>query len=417
MIERAPIHHGKLKFGVFDVDLSSGDLRKSGIRIKLQTQPFKLLTILLSQPGEVVTREELRQQIWGAETVVNFDHSLGTAVNKVREALGDSAEHPRYIETLSKRGYRFIFPVEVVRNPTAESTLPMGEAAAGVEPPQAPPRDISFRSAIEANVVPARQPTLRPWLSGKIQTIALSVATALLLVGGMRLWPGKSQAPTILPFTQITSSDAIFPGDIGVEKFSTLLTDGARLYFSKIENGKVVIAYSAISGGEVHTLVAPSEIPAPALADISPDGSKLLVVDQDLPDGTDLMDCTHVRRRGQKTGQRAGTRRRLDAGWKDNPVRVRTLHSQYPERWTETGFTCHLARNSILVARFAGWNAGAVHGDRIRHAHHFVMGTYAERRQAAAIAALLERPALGMLRQLDARRQVVHLSIEWAGGK
>src|SRR5580658_3314034 len=119
MIEHAPIHHDKLKFGVFEVDLSSGDLRKSGIRIKLQTQPFKLLEILLSQPGEVVSRDELRQQIWGNETVVNFDHSLGTAVNKVREALGDSAEHPHYIETLSKRGYRFIFPVETLKDSIA----------------------------------------------------------------------------------------------------------------------------------------------------------------------------------------------------------------------------------------------------------------------------------------------------------
>ncbi len=111
MIEHAPIHHvAGLKFGIFEVDPASGDLRRSGIRIKLQTQPFKLLTILLSQPGKVVSRDELRQQIWGSQTVVDFDHSLGTAVNKVREALGDSAEHPRYIETLSKRGYRFIFP-------------------------------------------------------------------------------------------------------------------------------------------------------------------------------------------------------------------------------------------------------------------------------------------------------------------
>src|SRR6185295_3179947 len=83
----------------------------------LQSQPFKLLTVLLSRAGEIVSREELQQQLWGTETVVNFDHSLGTAINKVREALGDSAENPRYIETLAKRGYRFVAPVQVLETP------------------------------------------------------------------------------------------------------------------------------------------------------------------------------------------------------------------------------------------------------------------------------------------------------------
>src|SRR5690349_14569177 len=117
MLEQIPTHLGRIRFGVFETDLRAGELRKCGIRIKLQSQPFKLLAILLSHAGEIVTREELQRQIWGAETVVNFDHSLGTAVNKVREALGDSAENPRYIETLAKRGYRFIAPVERLELP------------------------------------------------------------------------------------------------------------------------------------------------------------------------------------------------------------------------------------------------------------------------------------------------------------
>src|SRR3954464_7551734 len=114
MLEQAPTRLSKIRFGVFEVDPRAGELRKSGIRIKLQSQPFKLLTVLLSRPGEIVSREELQQHLWGTETVVNFDHSLGTAINKVREALGDSAENPRYIETLAKRGYRFVAPVQVL---------------------------------------------------------------------------------------------------------------------------------------------------------------------------------------------------------------------------------------------------------------------------------------------------------------
>jgi hypothetical protein len=84
------------------------------VLIRLQSQPFKLLAALLEQPGEVVSHESLQQQLWGADTTVDFDHSLGIAVNKLREALGDRAENPRFVETLAKRGYRFIAPVKTV---------------------------------------------------------------------------------------------------------------------------------------------------------------------------------------------------------------------------------------------------------------------------------------------------------------
>src|ERR1700687_5719676 len=100
-----------LRFGVFEVDLRSGELRKQGIRIKLQDQPFLVLKLLLQRSGELVTREELRLQIWAADTFVDFDNGLNISINKLREALGDSADSPRFIETLPRRGYRFIVPV------------------------------------------------------------------------------------------------------------------------------------------------------------------------------------------------------------------------------------------------------------------------------------------------------------------
>ena len=93
---------------------SAGELRKSGVKIKRQEQPFHPLAMLLERPGEVVTREELRQKLWPADTFVDFDRSLNTAASKLREALGDSAENPRFVETLPRRGYRFLAPVEVV---------------------------------------------------------------------------------------------------------------------------------------------------------------------------------------------------------------------------------------------------------------------------------------------------------------
>ncbi len=110
-----------LRFGVFEVDVRAGELRKQGVRIKLQEQPFHVLTVLLQRPGEVVTREELRSENWPADTFVDFDNSLNTAINKLREALGDSADNPRFIETLPRRGYRFIAPVTGVDGTTRGS--------------------------------------------------------------------------------------------------------------------------------------------------------------------------------------------------------------------------------------------------------------------------------------------------------
>src|SRR5215510_2089582 len=100
-----------LRFGVFEADLHAGELRKQGKRIRLQEQPFQVLMALLQRPGEVVTREELRNHNWPPDSFVAFDNSLNTAINKLREALDDSADNPRFIETLPRRGYRFVAPV------------------------------------------------------------------------------------------------------------------------------------------------------------------------------------------------------------------------------------------------------------------------------------------------------------------
>jgi DNA-binding winged helix-turn-helix (wHTH) protein len=101
-----------VRFGVFEVDLRAGELRKNGLKIKLQEQPFQILATLLERPGEIVTREELQRKLWSNDTFVDFDNSLNKAVNKIREAVGDSADNPRFVETMARRGYRFIAPVE-----------------------------------------------------------------------------------------------------------------------------------------------------------------------------------------------------------------------------------------------------------------------------------------------------------------
>jgi TolB-like protein len=101
-----------IRFGAFEFDLLSGELRKQGLRIKLQGQPAQILGMLLERPGEVVTREELREKLWPADTFVDFEHSVNAAVKRLRRALNDSADKPRYVETVARRGYRFIAPIE-----------------------------------------------------------------------------------------------------------------------------------------------------------------------------------------------------------------------------------------------------------------------------------------------------------------
>ena len=98
---------GKLQFGVYELDRDAMELRKHGVPIRLQEQPFRILAALVERPGQIVTREELRELIWGKDTFVDFEQSLNKAVNRVREALNDDAGHPQYVETIPRRGYRF----------------------------------------------------------------------------------------------------------------------------------------------------------------------------------------------------------------------------------------------------------------------------------------------------------------------
>ena len=140
---------GKILFGVYELDREAGELRKHGVLIRLQEQPLQVLLALIERPGQIVTREEARQRIWGQDTFVDFEQSLNKAVNRLREVLCDDAAQPRYIETIPRRGYRFVAPV--TRNTSTEqreATAPSSEnllldVAASLErargPWQAPP--------------------------------------------------------------------------------------------------------------------------------------------------------------------------------------------------------------------------------------------------------------------------------------
>src|ERR1700687_4780511 len=121
-----------VRFGVFEADLQTGELHKNGVRGPWQGQPFQVCAILFEHSGELVTREELRQEVWPEDTFVDFDHALNTAITKIRLALGDNADNPRFVETLPRRGYRFIGPVERKGDDRGKSELPNGSTV----PPQ-----------------------------------------------------------------------------------------------------------------------------------------------------------------------------------------------------------------------------------------------------------------------------------------
>ena len=195
-------HHlaGRLRFGVFEVDLRAGELRKHGLRIKIQEQPFQVLAMLVAHAGEVVTREELQEKLWPADTFVDFDHGLNKAINKIREALSDSAESPRFVETVARRGYRFIVEVKVadaapIRNPEL-ATQPHPAAKAGDL------RNLAGQLSKLRQLWPPR-------------TWAITVFVLLILMGTLATWkfhPWIRRSPVIrslavLPFESL-SNDA-----------------------------------------------------------------------------------------------------------------------------------------------------------------------------------------------------------------
>ena len=263
------ISNSKVSFGLYEVRLDAGELWKAGFRVKLQSQPFRVLAALLERPGEIVTRDELRAKIWGDGTTVGFDHSLGIAINKIREALGDSADNPRFVETLARRGYRFIAPVAMV---TEEQAAPAPQSEAVAAPPQpasAPLAAFAVLPTLPIARVEAPRTGKTGWWVGA--AVALLCLVAAYLLGRSR---GGGQPPHIVKVTQ----NGHFAPSIGnMESLAASASDGVHLFAPIIENGHAALASIALTGGTVATLALPAEVANSTLADISPDGSRLLL--------------------------------------------------------------------------------------------------------------------------------------------
>jgi len=239
-----------VRFGPFELDLESRELRKSGIRIKLQEQPFLILEMLLDRPGSIVTREDLQQRLWPADTFVDFDLSLNSAVKKLRQALSDDSDNPRYIETLYRRGYRFISPVN-----GANGSGPIAVATSPITSGETIPEEVA--SAPRRETVP---PARRGWL-------VLYIALALLVLLAVALrWQIPSHPPRVLGYTQITHD--------GLAK-AELMTDGERIYFREFHGDRFVVGQVSVAGGESSVVPMPFENAHPG--DVASDGSALLV--------------------------------------------------------------------------------------------------------------------------------------------
>src|ERR1700758_1288625 len=215
-----------IRFGVFELDLRAGELRKQGVRIRLQEQPLLILQTLLERPGEIVTREELIAKIWPEGTFVDFDHGLHSAMKRLRDALGDSADSPRFVETLARRGYRFIAPVDVPAQPAILVPSPPVESL----PTPAPDGEDQPQP---------RNPAKKIVLAGLVIVVAAFVFCFAFNVGGLRNWLlGKTSVKSyrslaVLPLANLSS-------DPSQDYFAEQMTEELITQFSNLGDLKVI---------------------------------------------------------------------------------------------------------------------------------------------------------------------------------
>ena len=250
------------RFGLFEADLDLSTLTRQGVPVKLQEQPFRILALLIESAGEVLTREELRKRIWPEGTYVEFDGSMNTALMKLRAALNDNAENPIFIETVPRKGYRFIAPVELCKAETPAITTAIRiEAQPGMlEDLEAPGREVPAREhKAEPSGGSERRLRLHWWE-------ALAIAGALAALVAYGLWPRPQ--PRVERVQQLTHSGQVDP-------WGKLVTDGSRIYFVVRDVTGWNLMQTSVEGGSIQR--TPTPFDNTRIFDLSPDHSQFLI--------------------------------------------------------------------------------------------------------------------------------------------
>ena len=240
-LEAVPGDARLVRFDGFEADLRSGELRKGGVKLKLSDQPFSVLALLLTQPGQVVTREELQKQLWPADTFVDFERGLNKAINRLRDSLGDSATTPRYIETLPKRGYRFIGPLERSAAPTDAAEEPVLPVPSQTPPPavrQARPSSARNRILIACAALVLIVATFAVWRSGSSSRAATNTVPDPVLRSSLVPPPGT----TFVPHSLALSRDGAHLA------FVAEVADGARLLWVRAMAATTATAIEGTEG-------------------------------------------------------------------------------------------------------------------------------------------------------------------------
>jgi TolB-like protein/DNA-binding winged helix-turn-helix (wHTH) protein/Flp pilus assembly protein TadD len=233
-----------LRFGVFELDLRSGELWKQGRKVRLEGQPVHILICLLENPGELVTREELRLKLWPADTFVNFDHGLNAAVKRLRRALDDSADNPRFVQTLPRRGYRFLAPVSADEDlPVVNEASPETRKLVIEEPPSA-----EDRSQVDLSEKTGPRERLRWLLAWKRSGFALLLVLGILVVWMLR--PKNSASPLIRSLAVLPLEN--LSGDASQEYFSDGMTDELITELGQIRELRVISRSSVMTYKGAH---------------------------------------------------------------------------------------------------------------------------------------------------------------------
>src|SRR5271170_244146 len=257
----------RVRFGLFEADVVRGTLSRQGTRLKLQVQPFRILALLLQQPGEIVTREQCRQALWPEGTHVNFDGSLNAALKKLRAALQDEAENPRFIETVPRQGYRLLVPVQVINDAVASvqegrlSRLGNGDESIEVRLHLRPEIAQGFAAAPDWNRERAER--TQKWFDTMLLSVAILFGSWFLF---FIVYPVPH--PSMQRMTRITNAGRI-------DEWGGIVSDGTRIFFLEHDAGHWKPMQTSVEGGNAEAMPAPFE--NTRLFGISPDHSQFLI--------------------------------------------------------------------------------------------------------------------------------------------